>query len=178
MASCFTLGMDRATRFSADGRWPVDNSTSCHNVAVRQIRASSAGSGTPHSTSAASTMPTLEGDELTVLTAWAEGVAEAAAYAPERIDLLLAAAGAGATWRAELGLPEPSPRLADAIESLGRVVRSAPPPTGTARFDALLTAADEEHPGDATLDKVVRRALLSMLEERRTRQATEARHTR
>ena len=137
--------MDRDTRFSADGRWPVDNSTSCHNVAVRQIRASSGGSGTPHSTSAASTMPTLESDELTLLTAWAEGVAEAAAYAPERIDLLLAAAGAGATWRAELGLPEPSPRLADAIESLGRVVRSAPPPAGTARFDALLTAADEKH---------------------------------
>jgi hypothetical protein len=128
----------------------MTSGTSCHNVAVRQIRASSTGSRAPHSKSAASTMPTLESDELTVLTAWAEGVADAAAYAPERIDLLLAAASAGATWRAELGLPEPSPRLADAIESLGRVVRTAPPPAGTAQFDALLTAADEEHPGDAS----------------------------
>jgi hypothetical protein len=50
----------------------------------------------------------LELDELTVLTAWAEGASEAAAYAPEHIDLLLAAARPGATWRAELGLPEPS----------------------------------------------------------------------
>jgi hypothetical protein len=116
----------------------------------------------------------LELEELTVLTAWAEGVSEAAAYAPERIDLLLAAAGPGATWRAKLGLPEPSVRLADAIESLGRLVRAAPSPAGASSFDALLTVAKEDHPGETNLDQVVRRTLLSMLEERRTRQPTES----
>jgi hypothetical protein len=167
-----TVCMDRATRFSADGRWPADNSTSCYGVAARQIRASSAGSGAPLSPSTTSTRPALEIDELTVLTAWAEGIAEAAAYAPGCIDLLLAAAGAGATWRAELGLPHLSPPLAAAIESLGRVVRTVPPPADTPLFDALLTAASEDHPSEAMLDKVVRRTLLSMLEERRTRQPT------
>ncbi len=88
----------------------------------------------------------LELDELTILTAWAEAVSEAAAYAPERIDPLLAAARPGATWRAELGLPEPSPRLADAIESLGRVARAAPSPAGGSSFDALLSAAKRTTP--------------------------------
>lgn len=163
-----TVCMDRATRYSADLRRPIDNSTSCYCVAVRQVRASSAGSGSPPST--ASTLPALELDPLTILTAWAEAVSEAAAHAPERIDQLLAEAGVGATWRAELGLPEPSDRLADAIESLGRVVHAAPLPDGASSFDAVLTAAREEHPGEITLDRVVRRSLLSMLEERRTRQ--------
>ena len=174
-----TVCMDRATRYSADRRWPVDNSTSCYGVAVHQVRASSTGSGPPQSPPpTTSTTPVLELDELTILTAWAEGVSEAAAYAPERIDLLLAAAGPGATWRAELGLPEPSPRLADAIESLGRVARAAPLPAGASSFDALLTAAKEDQPGERTLDQVVRHALLSMLEERQTRQPTQTIETR
>jgi hypothetical protein len=116
----------------------------------------------------------LELDELTALTVWAEGVSEAAAYAPEHINLLLAAARPGATWRAGLGLPEPSPRLADAIESLGRVARAAPSPAGVSFFDALITAAKEDHPGAGPLDRMVRRTLLSMLEERQTRRPTEA----
>ena len=167
-----TVCMDRATRYSADLRWPIDNSTSCYCVAVRQVRASSAGSGSPPSPSPSttSTSPALELDDLTILTAWAEAVSEAAAHAPERLDQLLAEARVGATWRAELGLPEPSGRLADAIESLGRVVHAAPLRHGASRFDALLSAAGEEHAGEITLDRVVRRSLLSMLEERRTRQ--------
>jgi hypothetical protein len=86
--------------------------------------------------------------------------------------------GRGATWRAELGLPEPSPQVADAIESLGRVARAAEALTAPSPFDALLTAASEEPRGEGALDKVVRRALLSMLEERRTRQPSETIETR
>jgi len=166
--------MDRATRFSADGRRPIDNSTSCSAVAVHQVWGSSDGSRLPKSPPTTLTVPVLELDELTILTAWAEGVSEAAAYAPKQVDLLLAEARAGATWRAELGLTDPSARLVDAIESLGRQVRAAPSPTSTSSFDALLTAAKEDHPGETSLDQVVRRTLLSMLEERRTRQPTEA----
>jgi hypothetical protein len=115
----------------------------------------------------------LELDELTLLTVWAEGVSEAAAYAPEHIDRLLAAARPDAAWRAELGLPEPSPRLADAIESLDRLARAARLRAGASSFDALLTTAKEHHPGRTSLDEVVRHTLLSMLEERQTRQQTE-----
>jgi hypothetical protein len=166
-----TVCMDRATRFSADLRWPVDNSTACYLVAAYQVRASNAGSPTPESRSTTQTRPVLELDELSILTAWAEAVSEAAAYALERIDPLLAAARPGAAWRAELGLPEPSPRLAEAIESLGR---AALLPGGSSSFGALLNATTKDHPGETALDRVVRRALLSMLEERQTRQPTAA----
>jgi hypothetical protein len=173
-----TICMDRRTRRSADGRWPVDNSTSAFDVAVHQVRASNAASGLPLSSPPDSTRHVLETDELTILTAWAEGVSEAAAYAPERIDAVLADARAGATWRAALGLPEPSARLAEATESLGRLARAIAASPGEQLFDLLLTAAGEEHPGETTLDGLARRVLLSMLEERRTRQSFQTKHAR
>jgi hypothetical protein len=166
-----TLCMDRATRRSADGRWPVDNGTSCFDVAVQQVHASSAGSGLPQSHSTTPTAHTLGTEDLTILTAWAEGVSEVAAYAPERIDALLTEARAGA-WRAELDLPEPSTRLADAMESLGRVVRAPAAPTGAPVFDEMLSAVSADRPGEGTLDGLVRRVLLAMLEERGTRRSS------
>jgi hypothetical protein len=169
-----TVSFDRATRYAADRRWPVDNSTFCYAVAVHQVHASDAGSTAQPAPQTTATMPLLETEELTILTAWAEGVSEAAAYTPERVDELLAQARTGTPWRAELGLPDLSPRLADAIESLGREVRRVSAPAGTSLFDALLTAADEDRPDEKALDALVRRVLLSMLEERRTRQSSEA----
>ena len=176
-AVLLTICMDRSTRYSADRRWPIDNSTSCYAVAVQQVRASNAGRrpGRQRPLFTAPTAPVLELQELTILTAWAEGVSEAAAYAPERVDVLLASTRAGAAWRAELGLPELSPRLADAMESLSQLARAAPLPAGATLFEALLTAAKEGHTDETSLDEVVRRALLSMLEERRTRQPSEDR---
>jgi hypothetical protein len=168
-AVLLTLSMDRATRYSADRRWPVDNSTSTYQVALHQVRASSAGSATPPSRSITSTKPVLNTEELTILTAWAEGVSEAAAYAPQRLDALLAEARSAATWRAEMGLAELSPRLSDALESLTRLVGGATTPADATVFDALLTEAGDEHPSEGALDRLVRRVLLSMLEERATR---------
>jgi hypothetical protein len=172
-----TVTMDRATRRSADGRWPVDNGTSCCNAAVYQVRASSVGSApTPRPTTTSAHL--LEIEELTILTAWAEGVSEAAAHAPERINAVLADAHADATWRAAFGLPQPSPRLRDAMESLGRVVRAGEGPPGTPVFDGMRTALSKDHPDETRLDGLVRRSLLAMLEERGTRQSRQAHPTR
>jgi hypothetical protein len=167
-----TVAFDRATRYAADRRWPVDNSTFASGVAVHQVHAADAGSPAQPVPPTAATMPLLETEELTILTAWAEGVSEAAAYAPDRVGELLAQARTGSAWRAELGLPELSPRLADAIESLGRVVGRVAAPAGTSLFNALITVADEDHLDENTVDGLVRHVLLSMLEERRTRQST------
>src|SRR5262249_45084548 len=135
-----TVCMNRATRRSADGRWPVDNGTSCSAVAVYQVRASNAGSGLPLSRSAPPAARLLEGEELTVLTSWAEAVSEALAYAPDHLDGLMAEARAGAPWRAGCGLPEPSARLTAAIESLGRLAAAAAAVPAETRFDATLGA--------------------------------------
>ena len=169
-----TVCMDRATRRSADGRWPVDNGTICFDAALQQVRASSTGSGRPLSRSTTPPAQTLRTEELTVLTAWAEGVSEAAAHGPEHIDALLAEARAGASWRAALGLPEPSARLTEAMEALDRFVRAAAVPPGAPVFDAILTAAGQDRPGEGTLDGLVRRVLLAMLEERGTRRSRQA----
>jgi hypothetical protein len=169
-----TVTMDRATRRSADGRWPVDNGTSCCNAAVYQVRASSVGSEPPPSRSTTPTAHILETDELTILTAWAAGVSEAAAYAPERINAVLAEAQGGAAWRAAFALPEPSPRLRDAMESLGRTFRTAAVAPGTPLFDGMLTALSKDHPDEGRLDGLVRHSLLAMLEERATRQSRRA----
>jgi hypothetical protein len=62
----------------------------------------------------------------------------------------------------------------EALDAMGRVVGAATPPGGSATFDGLLTATNDDPPGEDALDGLVRRVLLSMLEERRTRQSARA----
>jgi hypothetical protein len=169
-----TLCMDRASRRTADGRWPVDNATSCSAVAVYQVRASDSGSGLPLSRSAPPAAQLLEGEELTILTVWAEGISEALAYAPGHLDALMSEARGGAPWRAGLGLPEPSARLSTALDSLGRLAATVAAVPAPDRFDAILRAARHDPPGEPALDGLARRVLLAMLEERRTRQPAQA----
>jgi hypothetical protein len=167
-----TVCMDRTTRRSADGRRPVDNGTHAFDVAIQQIRASSAGSRTSTALPGAKTAPALDAEEVTILTAWAEAVAEVLAFAPSRAASMLAEARTGARWRSALGLPEPSARLSAAIDSMWRAVQGLTPPDGEPTFDALLAMAAQDRPGEERLDRLVRQALLSMLEQRRTRQPT------
>jgi hypothetical protein len=169
-----TVCMNRASRRSADGRWPVDNGTSCSAVAVYQVRASRSGSGLPLSRSAPPAVQLLELEELTVLTAWAEAISEALAYTPEDLDALMAEARAGAPWRAGLGLPQPSARLTAAIDSLGRLAAAVAPAPAASRFDAMLRATRQDPSAEPALDGLARRVLLAMLEERRTRQPAQA----
>ena len=70
----------------------------------------------------------IEVDDLTILTGWAEAVAEALAYAPARAQAVLADARPGAPWRRDLGIAEPSARLSDAIDSIERALSAAIPP--------------------------------------------------
>jgi hypothetical protein len=169
-----TVCMDRATRRSADGRWPVDNGTYCFDVAVHQITAASAGTEPPSARSRSFAPHVLETDDLAVLTGWAEAVAEVLAYAPERLEAVLAEARADAPWRDKLRLPQPSPRLSQAIDAMAIAVRAATSADGATSFDALLAVAADDRPDEDGLDFVVRRALLSMLEQRRTRQPVPA----
>lgn len=170
-AVLLTACSSRATRRTGDGRWPVDTGTHLFDVAVHQIRASDAGSRSPSARAGASLPRVLDVDDLTILTGWAEGVAETLAHAPERIPALLADARPGAAWRSALGIAEPSRQLGEAIESLSEVIQAAVPAGGTPTFDAVLAGAREDRSGEQPLDKLVRTVLRATLEQLRSRQA-------
>jgi hypothetical protein len=162
--------MARTTRRSADGRRPVDNGTHAIDVAVHQIRASEARrEQTPPRETTSAERP-LGVEDLTVLTAWAEGAAEALAHAPERAVAVVADAHAGAGWRPSLGLPEPSEPIIAAIDCLEKTVRAASqlgnePP----RVKGMVSALRDDPPDETELQGLVRRVLAAMLEERATR---------
>jgi hypothetical protein len=137
---------------------------------VHQVRASSSGSGPAPPRSTAPAQHLLEVDDLTVLTSWSEAAAEALAHAPERASAVLAEAGSGAGWRETLGLAEPSPKLADAIDSMSKAVRAVSPPAGKPALEAIASALRKSLTGEPELDVLVRRVLLAMIEERGTRQ--------
>lgn len=160
----------RATRRSADGRWPVDNGTYCYDVAVQQLHAARDGSGFRPSRTAVSAPPLLQAEELTILTAWAEAVAEILAYAPAGTAGLLADARSGAAWRAGFGLAEPSTQLGQAMDLMSHEVLASPGLDGVPSFDALLSAANEDRPDESQLAGIIRHVLRAVLEERRTRQ--------
>jgi hypothetical protein len=165
-----TVCTDRATRRCADGRIPVDNGIHCFDVAIHQVRASRTGSRSPHPPAARAAAHALESEDLTLLTAWAEAVVEAVSHAPERTAEVLADGRPGAPWRAAMGLAEPSARLGTAIESMEHVVGALYVADGEPTSDALLAATAQDRPDDDPIDSFVRRVLLAMLEERRTRQ--------
>jgi hypothetical protein len=168
-AVLLTLCTDRATRRSADARVPIDNGTSCFDVAVHQICASPTGSRSPHPPVTQGAPHVLELEDLSVLTAWAEAVVEAVSLAPERTGDVLAEGGCGAPWRAAMGLPEPSAQLGAAIEAMQQTVGALDVVHGELTSDALLAAADHDPPDEDPLNGLVRRVLLTMLEARRTR---------
>src|SRR5262249_41661643 len=148
---------------------PVDNGTHAFDVAVHQVRASN----TRHEQTSRRVGPPaerpLEVDDLTVLTAWAEGAAEALAHAPERAAPVVADARAGAGWRRTLGLPDPSEQVIAAIDCLERAVHAAAPLAGAPSLKPVVSALRADPPGETDLEGLVRRVLAAMLEERATR---------
>jgi len=170
-----TLCGDYVTRRSADGRLPVDNVTHYFDVAIHQVRAASTGmSNAPSGTRAPRA---LETDDLTILTGWAQAVAEAIAYAPECLDALLANASAGAPWRTELQLAEPSRQLGDAVSFIARVVRAGTPPGGLTTLDEVVKSCGEDRPDATSLEALVCRVLRSTADQLRNRQQAKQSHS-
>jgi hypothetical protein len=120
------------------------------NVAelIRSVGPTVVIAGLPLSRSAPPMAQLLDSEELTILTAWAEGVSEALAYAPEHLGALMSEAWPGAPWRAGLGLPEPSAPLEAAIDSLGRLLAAVAPGPAGSQFDAILRAARQDPPAE------------------------------
>src|SRR5262249_36635568 len=106
-----TLCGARATRRSADGRWPVDTGTRYFDAAVHHIEAEASGSCPTRCDVVNQTPCVLEIEEVTVLASWAEGLAEALAHAPGGALALLGDALGGSPWRTDLRIPEPPHRV-------------------------------------------------------------------
>jgi hypothetical protein len=170
-----TICGDRALRRTADSRRPIDNSVHYFDVAVHQIHAASAPSESQSPTDRP-IPPALDVEELSVLTGWAQAVAETLAYAPERVLDLVADARLGGHWRDALKLDEPSAQLIEALNIIDRIVQTSATQNGTNTLDALIDATSEERAGETNLATLVRGVLRSTLEQRRTRQATENDH--
>lgn len=165
-----TICGDRALRRVADSRLPIDNSIHYFDVAVHQIRAATAPSGSPLTSTDAPLPPPLDIEELTVLTGWAQAVAEALEHAPEQVVSLVAGARPGLPWRAALKIAEPSAELSQAIDIVAELVRTSISASGDPTFDALIDAASEDRPSETRLARLVRAVLRSTLEQHRTRQ--------
>ena len=99
----------------------------------------------------------LQAVELTILTCWAEAVAEALAASPDQLNTILDDARAGAPWRRQLGVAEPSADLASALEDLARMVVS-----GTPTVEAVQATMDER-PRGGNRGHLVRAVLRSKL---------------
>jgi len=155
------IQIGRTTRHSADGRRPVANTADVRAEGVRQIRALDPGD---HTGAAMPGAPvdhqpavSLQAAELTILTSWAEAVAEALAASPDQLTTILDDARAGAAWRRQLGVAEPSAGLASALEDLARLAVSGPP-----ALEAV-PAAMNERPRGGDYGHLVRAILRSKL---------------
>jgi len=165
---------DRAVRRSFDGRRPVENGSEFFDVSVHQVQAASTGSGQPASPAGSATRPMLKAGELTILTSWAEAAAEALAFTPQCVEALRSDARAGAAWRAELQIPEPSPQLYHAIAGLMRAVRAAATAGACPALDAPSHGRPDGLRGERDNERLVRAVLRSALEQRQTRLADQS----
>jgi hypothetical protein len=162
----------RTTRRSSDGRLPTETGTHYFDVAVHQVSASTGPAERPKNRSVVQDPPPLGADDVSILTAWAEAVAEALTCAPERIDAVLADAAADASWRSGLGITPPSPPLSDAMDAMGNVVRTTASKYGATLIDVLI-ATDEDEWSEP--NRLAARVLRSRLAQRRSRHARTAR---
>jgi hypothetical protein len=158
------IQVGRTTRHSADGRPAIANTANVSAEGVHQIRALDQGGHTPAAMPDAHADPdpvvSLEAVELTILTDWAEATTEAIAASPDQLNTVLDDARAGASWRRQLGVAEPSADLASALEDLARIVVSDPPTA-----ESVLAAMDER-PRGGEYSQLVRAVLRSKLGRR------------
>jgi hypothetical protein len=112
--------------------------------------------------------------DLTILTSWCDAVAEAMEHSPEQADDLMDDARPGTPWRRQLGVPEPSAPLAQALTAVADAVAAVDAPDGPrdAAVLALLRAAPTDGAAPGSLARAV---LRSALEARRDARAVTSR---
>jgi len=116
--------VDRSARYAADGRQPADDVTDFYIAGVHQLRAEP-DSGQPPVTAPALAEAPLPTRDLSVVSAWAQALADAVSGGRSAINTVLDAARPDAPWRADAGLTTPTGVLATALDALVRLSRDA-----------------------------------------------------
>ena len=136
-----------ATRRSFDGRPPGATGRQFSDVSIQQVRAASTGTRSQHSPPGTPPRATLAPEELTILASWEQAAAEALAFAPERLAAVTADAQAGAPWRAELRIRQPSPPLQHSISGIFHAVYPGTVASSDPRALVATTGTEISHPG-------------------------------
>jgi hypothetical protein len=110
----------------------------------------------------------LDIDEVTILTSFAQALAEAVQSAPDRVEDVLNDAAAGARWRAELGIVEPSTALGEAFTAITGATREVRTTERAPTLDAFISALDGATDQEG-IERLARTVSRSALEQRRFR---------
>jgi hypothetical protein len=151
-------------RRSNDGRRPVRNAVDFYDVGLHQVIPAATRARDAVSPKPMTSPPPLDIDEVTILSCWSEAVAEALAYAPERVDAILSEARGGSSWRPAMGLDEPSPSLTQALDILGNIVSAIP--ADQRRLDSAVSTLGWVPERATPLEAMVHVALRASLEIR------------
>ena len=164
-----SVAATRARRRVADGRTPVDNAPGLVVAGVHGVTA--AREVVPHAgaerTVAGSALAAVD---LTIVTAWADTVAEAMEHSPQAVDELVDDAQPAAPWRRELGIPAPSSSLARALGAVADAVTATAGAEGARDAAVLALLQNGSADGDATV-ALARSVLRAALEARRDTRA-------
>ena len=125
--------LDSSSRYSADGRTPVDDVTNFHIAGVHQLVGGAAPASGPSERPGPIDLaePELDGLELSVLSGWAEAVAETMA-AGGSVEDVITCARANSPWRAGAGTAEPSEQLQAALDLLAEAATTCVAGAGSA----------------------------------------------
>lgn len=151
--------LDGSARYAADGRRPVDDVTDLYIAGVHQLRAKAEGGS--RGPAEAPTTGTLASGELSVLSAWAQAVADAVPDGADAVEAVLTTALPGAGWRVGVGLSQPTGALAGALAALATVARVALDGEDVRGARAVLESTPG---GDDELTTAARTTLISALE--------------
>jgi hypothetical protein len=155
--------IDSSTRYAADGRQPVDDAIDFYLAGVHQLHAEPRTTGVAAGPVLGTATGVMGPTDLSVLSAWAQAVADAVSVGYE-VEAVLAAARPDASWRAGAGLGRPTDRLAAALDALTGVIRSAMEETRTISVTAMKAALEPAPTGETDLESVARATLISALE--------------
>jgi hypothetical protein len=118
-----TLQTHPAIRRAADGRLPELTPSDLRLSDVTQLVPATSAPQRPVAEGVFP--PSLSSADSTVLISWSEALARAQAAHPSSTDTVVANARTEASWRAELGLSQPTGALSDALDSLAAGVPRA-----------------------------------------------------